>query len=185
MSGWTFDLTPFGIRDSRAVATIGDQFFVSDGYDSRPRGILSGTPSTSSTLEGESQTSTSIRPGATDGGQIHLRCRQVGAACSSALSLRLVPVPRSHRLSPLSGRFSATDWGYRLTRMTSAAIRILLCFACLWRAVRQRCRRGPARSRRIAELHGRRGDRYCRRRCRERRRNRERCDRKRHRRDHL
>jgi hypothetical protein len=38
VSGWTFDLTSFGIRDSRAVAKIGDQFFVSDGYDSRPSG---------------------------------------------------------------------------------------------------------------------------------------------------
>jgi hypothetical protein len=38
VSGWTFDLTPFGIRDSRAVAVIGNQFFVSDGYDSRPTG---------------------------------------------------------------------------------------------------------------------------------------------------
>jgi DNA-binding beta-propeller fold protein YncE len=38
VSGWTFDLTPFGIRDSRAVAEIGDRFFVSDGYDSRPKG---------------------------------------------------------------------------------------------------------------------------------------------------
>jgi hypothetical protein len=38
VSGWSFDLTPFGIRDSRAVATIGNQFFVSDGYDSRPTG---------------------------------------------------------------------------------------------------------------------------------------------------
>jgi DNA-binding beta-propeller fold protein YncE len=38
VSGWTFDLTPFGIRDSRAVAKIGDRFFVSDGYDSRPKG---------------------------------------------------------------------------------------------------------------------------------------------------
>src|SRR5215204_1773246 len=38
VSGWTFDLTPFGIRDSRAVAKIGDRFFVSDGYDSRPTG---------------------------------------------------------------------------------------------------------------------------------------------------
>ena len=38
VSGWTFDLTPFGILDSRAVAKIGDQFFVSDGFDSRPSG---------------------------------------------------------------------------------------------------------------------------------------------------
>jgi hypothetical protein len=38
VSGWTFDLTPFGIRDSRAVAVIGNQFFVSDGYDARPKG---------------------------------------------------------------------------------------------------------------------------------------------------
>ena len=38
VSGWTFDLTPFGILDSRAVAKIGDQFFVNDGYDSRASG---------------------------------------------------------------------------------------------------------------------------------------------------
>ena len=38
VSGWSFDLTPFGIRDARAVAGIGDQFFVSDGVDSRPSG---------------------------------------------------------------------------------------------------------------------------------------------------
>jgi DNA-binding beta-propeller fold protein YncE len=38
VSGWTLDLTPFGIRDSRAVAAIGSQFFVSDGYDSRATG---------------------------------------------------------------------------------------------------------------------------------------------------
>jgi hypothetical protein len=38
VNGWTFDLTPFGIRDSRAVVKIGDQFFVSDGVDSRPSG---------------------------------------------------------------------------------------------------------------------------------------------------
>ena len=38
VSGWTFDLTPFGIRDARAVAKIGNRFFVSDGSDSRPKG---------------------------------------------------------------------------------------------------------------------------------------------------
>jgi DNA-binding beta-propeller fold protein YncE len=38
VSGWTFDLTPFGILDSRAVAKIGDQFFVSDGSELRPNG---------------------------------------------------------------------------------------------------------------------------------------------------
>jgi hypothetical protein len=38
VSGWTFDLTPFGVLDSRAVELIGDQFFVSDGADSRPAG---------------------------------------------------------------------------------------------------------------------------------------------------
>ena len=38
VSGWTFDLTPFGVRDSRAVAVIGNQYFVSDGYDARPKG---------------------------------------------------------------------------------------------------------------------------------------------------
>jgi len=37
-SGWTFDLTPFGIFDSRAVAKIGGQFFVSDGSELRPNG---------------------------------------------------------------------------------------------------------------------------------------------------
>ena len=38
VSGWTFDLTPFGIFDSRAVAKVGGQFFVSDGYNARPSG---------------------------------------------------------------------------------------------------------------------------------------------------
>jgi DNA-binding beta-propeller fold protein YncE len=38
VSGWTIDLTPFGIKDSRAVATIGGQYFVSDGYDGRSSG---------------------------------------------------------------------------------------------------------------------------------------------------
>ena len=38
VSGWTFDLTPFGILDARAVAKIQSRFFVSDGSDSRPNG---------------------------------------------------------------------------------------------------------------------------------------------------
>jgi hypothetical protein len=38
VSGWTFDLTPFGVLDSRAVALIGGQYFVSDGADSRATG---------------------------------------------------------------------------------------------------------------------------------------------------
>ena len=38
VSGWTFDLPPFGVLDSRAAELIGDQFFVSDGADSRPAG---------------------------------------------------------------------------------------------------------------------------------------------------
>ena len=35
ISGWSFDLTPFGVRDSRAVERIGGRFFVLDGA-SRP-----------------------------------------------------------------------------------------------------------------------------------------------------
>jgi PKD repeat protein len=38
MNGWTFDLTSSGVLDSRAVELIGDQFYVSDGYDARPAG---------------------------------------------------------------------------------------------------------------------------------------------------
>jgi hypothetical protein len=38
--GWTFDLTPFGVMDSRGVELIGQQLFVSDGADSRPAGPL-------------------------------------------------------------------------------------------------------------------------------------------------
>ena len=38
VSGWTFDLTPFGILDARAVAKIRGRFFVSDGSESRPSG---------------------------------------------------------------------------------------------------------------------------------------------------
>ena len=33
--GWTFDLTPFGIRDGRAVELIGGRLYVLDGYDGR------------------------------------------------------------------------------------------------------------------------------------------------------
>jgi hypothetical protein len=36
-SGWTFDLTKFGIHDSRAVEVIGGRFFVSDGDDARSK----------------------------------------------------------------------------------------------------------------------------------------------------
>lgn len=38
VKGWTFDLSPFGMLDSRAVELVGDQIWVSDGYDSRPAG---------------------------------------------------------------------------------------------------------------------------------------------------
>ena len=38
--GWTFDLTPFDVRDSRGVELIGDQLHVSDGSDARPAGPL-------------------------------------------------------------------------------------------------------------------------------------------------
>lgn len=33
VSGWTFDLSSFGMLDTRGVALINDQFWVSDGYD--------------------------------------------------------------------------------------------------------------------------------------------------------
>lgn len=35
VSGWTFDLTGFGIHDARAVEYIGGRFYVSDGDDTR------------------------------------------------------------------------------------------------------------------------------------------------------
>ena len=38
VSGWVFDLTPFGVRDSRAVERVGNQFYVLDGYDKRSSG---------------------------------------------------------------------------------------------------------------------------------------------------
>ncbi len=38
VSGWNFDLTPFDVLDSRGVELINDQFYVSDGADSRPAG---------------------------------------------------------------------------------------------------------------------------------------------------
>jgi PKD repeat protein len=37
-SGWSFDLKPFNVKDSRAVELIKDQFYVLDGYDSRSSG---------------------------------------------------------------------------------------------------------------------------------------------------
>ena len=36
--GWTFTLTSFGIRDSRAVEMINGQFYILDGYDGRAKG---------------------------------------------------------------------------------------------------------------------------------------------------
>jgi hypothetical protein len=38
VAGWTFDLTQFQIRDSRAVDLIEDRFYVLDGYDGRSNG---------------------------------------------------------------------------------------------------------------------------------------------------
>ena len=38
VAGWTFDLTPFQVRDSRAVDLIDDRFYVLDGYDGRSNG---------------------------------------------------------------------------------------------------------------------------------------------------
>ncbi len=35
LAGWSIDLTPFGIADSRAVEVIGEQLFISDGLDTR------------------------------------------------------------------------------------------------------------------------------------------------------
>jgi PKD repeat protein len=40
VAGWTFDLLPFDVLDSRAVELINDQFYVLDGYDARPPGPL-------------------------------------------------------------------------------------------------------------------------------------------------
>ena len=37
-SGWSFDLKPFGMKDSRAAELINDQFYVYDGYDGRSTG---------------------------------------------------------------------------------------------------------------------------------------------------
>src|SRR5918992_1813302 len=38
VAGWTFDLGPFDVRDSRAVELINDQLYVLDGSDGRPSG---------------------------------------------------------------------------------------------------------------------------------------------------
>ena len=38
MTGWTFTLTSFGMKDSRAVELINDQFYMYDGYDGRSSG---------------------------------------------------------------------------------------------------------------------------------------------------
>lgn len=38
VAGWTFGLSAFGMIDTRAVELIGDQFWVSDGYDYRAAG---------------------------------------------------------------------------------------------------------------------------------------------------
>jgi hypothetical protein len=38
VAGWTFTLTSFGLRDSRAVELINGQLYVLDGYDGRSKG---------------------------------------------------------------------------------------------------------------------------------------------------
>jgi hypothetical protein len=38
VAGWTFGLTGFGVKDSRAVELLNDQFYVLDGYDGRSSG---------------------------------------------------------------------------------------------------------------------------------------------------
>jgi|GEM_PF-5130156 FOG: PKD repeat len=38
VTGWSIDLKPFGMKDSRAVELINDQFYVLDGYDGRSTG---------------------------------------------------------------------------------------------------------------------------------------------------
>lgn len=37
-TAWTFDLAPYGVLDSRGVAVVNGQFFISDGFDSREAG---------------------------------------------------------------------------------------------------------------------------------------------------
>jgi hypothetical protein len=41
VSGWSFDLSPFGVMDARAVEIINDQLWISDGYDYRKGTALS------------------------------------------------------------------------------------------------------------------------------------------------
>jgi hypothetical protein len=38
VSGWSFDLSSFGVMDARAVEVFNDQLWISDGYDYRPAG---------------------------------------------------------------------------------------------------------------------------------------------------
>lgn len=38
VAGWELDLAPYGVLDSRAVELLGDQLWVSDGFDFRPPG---------------------------------------------------------------------------------------------------------------------------------------------------
>jgi hypothetical protein len=38
VAGWTFSVTSFGLRDSRAVELINGQLYVLDGYDGRSKG---------------------------------------------------------------------------------------------------------------------------------------------------
>ncbi len=38
VAGWSFDLAPLGLLDTRAVEVVGDQLWVSDGYDYRSSG---------------------------------------------------------------------------------------------------------------------------------------------------
>ncbi len=76
--GWSFNLSSFGMGDTRAVELINDEFYVLDGYDSRPSGdplkyavyvfgvLGSGTPPTASFTGSPTSGTTPLTVGFTD-----------------------------------------------------------------------------------------------------------------------
>ena len=94
VSGWSFDLSPFGVLDARAVEVFNDQLWVSDGYDYRQPGDPWRTPCSSSTSPCLRPTTTSSATAASS------RAPQAGTATARRASRWTGPRPGTPGRTP-------------------------------------------------------------------------------------